>query len=244
MNRPRLAATILVLLLLAACTRSVEPPLRVFAAASLTTAFLELSQAFTAAHSGVAVDLHFAGSPQLVLQLREGAAADVFAAADTWNMQKVQDAGLVAGEPIEFARNGLAIGVRDGNPRGIRGLACLARTDLVVALCGPEVPAGRYAREALAKAGVAVRSVSDEPSVKAVVTKLQLGEIDAGIVYVTDLLQPGLAAVRVDAAHDVVASYPLARLRRSHHPKSAEFLAFVRGDTGRAILQRHGFQLP
>jgi molybdate transport system substrate-binding protein len=232
------------LLLLAACAREAQPPLRVFAAASLTKVFHELSQAFTAAHAGVAVDLHFAGSPQLVLQLREGAAADLFAAADTHTMQKAQDAGLLAGEPLEFARNGLAIGVREGNPRSVQSLACLARQDLVVALCGPEVPAGRYARAALAKAGVSVRSISDEPSVNAILTKLQLGEIDAGIVYATDLRHAGLTAVPIAAAQDVVASYPLARLRRSQHPAAADFEAFLRGATGRAILQAHGFLLP
>jgi len=244
MKRKRRAVAALVLLTLTTCAREPQPPLRVFAAASLATAFTELSQAFTAAHAGVAVDLHCAGSPQLVLQLREGAAADLFAAADAYTMQKAQDAGLLASEPLEFARNGLAIGVRDGNPRGVQGLACLARPELKVALCGPEVPAGRYARAALAKAGVSVRSVSDEPSVNAIVTKLQLGEIDAGIVYATDLRHAGLTAVPVAAAHDIVASYPLARLRRSQHPAAADFEAFLRGATGRAILQAHGFLLP
>lgn len=218
---------------------------RVFAASSLTAPFTELARAFEAAAPGGRVELHFAGSPQLVVQLREGAAADVFASADTATMQRVVAMGGVDGEPLVFARNRLAIVVGRGNARGIRGLADLARAEVKLALAAPDVPAGRYARQALAKAGVAVRSLSDEPNVKALVAKVQLGELDAAIVYATDVRGPDVEGVAIDPAYDVVAEYVIARLRAAAAgPAGAAFVAFVRSEAGRAILQRHGFVLP
>lgn len=217
----------------------------VFAASSLTASFEALATEFERRHDGVDVDLHFAGTPQLVLQLREGAPADVFAAADTTNMQKVVDGGLAAGAPVTFAHNGLAIVVPAGNPRGIASLADLANPDLRVALCGPEVPAGRYARQALAAAGVEVRSRSDEPNVKALVGKVRLGELDAGIVYRTDTRDPGVAGVAVAAAHDVVATYPMVAVARAAAPDlAAAWIAFVRSADGVRVLAEFGFQAP
>lgn len=224
---------------------SARRALVVFAASSLTASFQELAAEFERRNPGVDVELHCAGTPQLVLQLREGAPADVFAAADTVNMQKVVGAGLAAGAPTTFARNGLAIVVPAGNPRSIGSLADLAHTDLRVALCGPEVPAGRYAREALAKAGVTVQSLSDEPNVKSVVGKVRLGELDAGIVYRTDTRDPGVSGVDVAAEHDVVASYPITVLANAPHAAlAAAFVAFVRSDDGRRVLTAHGFTAP
>ena len=217
--------------------------MRVFAAASLTGPFTAIARAFEQQH-GNQVELNFAGSPQLVLQLREGAAADVFAAADQPSMQRVVDAGT-ARAPVEFARNQLAIVVPKGNPKGVRGLADLARGDLKVALCGPEVPAGKYARQALAKQPLAVASVSDEPSVKAVVAKVQLGEIDAGIVYATDVRAHGVEAIAIPSEQNVVANYPIAALERGGNRGGGEaFVAFVRSAAGRGILLEHGFMLP
>jgi molybdate transport system substrate-binding protein len=220
-------------------------PVRVFAAASLTAAFEAIGTAFERANPGARVELHFAGSPQLVLQLREGAAADVFAAADLPNMQKVQDRGAVAGQPVEFARNQLAIVVRAGNPKQVQRLADLGRADLKVALCAPEVPAGKYARQALAAQRLEVRSLSDEPSVKAVVSKVQLGELDAGIVYTTDCRVQGVESVVIPSPQNVVASYPIAVLQRGANRAGGEaFVAFVRSEAGRTILHQHGFVLP
>lgn len=220
---------------------------RVFAAASLTAAFSDMARAFEAQHAACRVALHFAGSPQLVLQLREGAAADVFAAADAITMQRVVATGRVADKPLVFARNRLAIAVGSGNARGIRGLADLARPDVKVALCAPEVPAGHYARQVLAKAGVVVRSLSDEANVKALVAKVQLGELDAAIVYATDVRADGVEGIELDPAHDVLADYPIAALGAggAEAPAGAiAFVTFVRSDGGRAILRRHGFLLP
>lgn len=218
---------------------------RVFAAASLTAPFQAIAAAFEQQPPGRRVELHFAGSPQLVLQLREGAAADVFAAADVPNMDKVVASGATVAAPVEFARNQLAIVVRAGNPKQVRGLADLARRDLTVALCGPEVPAGKYARQVLAAAQIVVTSVSDEPSVKAVVSKVLLGELDAGLVYTTDTRVPGVEGVVVPSAPNVVASYPIAVLGRGGNQEGGEaFVAFVRCEAGRALLARHGFGLP
>jgi molybdate transport system substrate-binding protein len=235
--------------LAAACGRNAgsraRTVVRVFAAASLTAPFQAIAAAFERAHAGQVVELHFAGTPQLALQIREGAAADVFAAADQPNMQKVVDAGEVDGAPVEFARNRLAIAVPAANPRRLGRLSDLGRADLKVALCGPDVPAGRYAREALRKAGVTVRSVSDEPSVKALVSKVQLGELDAAIVFVTDATATGVRGLPLDPAHDVVASYPIALLAGAgNRAAGAAFVAFVRGADGRALLAAHGFELP
>jgi molybdate transport system substrate-binding protein len=174
---------------LAGCAERPPPgrTLMVFAAASLAVPFGSLAEAFGALHPDTDVELHCAGTPRLVVQIREGAPVDVFASADEPNMQAVADAGLVLGAPRVFARNRLAIVVPRGNPRGIRALADLARPAVTVLLCGPQVPAGRYARQALARASVEVHPASDEPSVQGVLTKVRLGEADAGIVYVTDV---------------------------------------------------------
>jgi len=218
---------------------------RVFAAASLAASFEAVARAFDTGHPDQKVELHFAGSPALVLQLREGAACDVFASADAPNMQKIVDAGIAIGSPVPFAWNRLTIAVQAGNPEGIQALADLARADLNVALCGPEVPAGKYAREALQKAGVTVVSRSDEPNVKSLVAKVRLGELDAGIVYATDVRLDGVAGIALPPEHDVMASYPIAVIGSGKNRSGGEaFVAFVRGDAGQAILRAHGFGPP
>jgi molybdate transport system substrate-binding protein len=245
-----LATALVAVVLGAACSRGVESgaaaaTIRVFAAASLTASFQAIAAAYEQQHPGHEVELHLAGSPQLALQLREGAAADVFASADQPNMQKVVDAGVTAAAPVEFARNELAIAVRAGNPKRIAGLADLTRPELKVALCAPEVPAGKYARQALLAQQLTVRSVSDESSVKAVVGKVQLGEVDAGVVYATDTKVDGVEGVAIASAQNVVASYPIAVLARGGNRAGGEvFVAFVRSEAGRALLRQHGFVLP
>lgn len=217
----------------------------VFAAASLTAPFEVLTTEFESRNPGTDITLNLAGSPHLVMQIREGAPADVFASADEANMAKVTDAGLAAGTPVAFAKNRLSIVVRTGNPLRIAALADLARTDLRVALCGPEVPVGRYARQALAKAAVTVKSSSDEPNVKALVGKVALGEIDAAIAYTTDARIPGVEAVAVTPEHDVVATYPIVVLTGGGARALAEaFVQFVLSERGRQVLADHGFLVP
>jgi molybdate transport system substrate-binding protein len=233
---------------------STEPTL-VFAAASLTASFQELADAFEAEHRGARLGLSFAGTPKLVLQIREGAPASVFASADEANMAKVVELGRVADRARVFAHNRLAIVVAEGNPKGVEGLSDLAAErgkDLRVVLCGPEVPAGRYARQALQKAGVEVRSLSDEPSVKAVVNKVRLGEVDAGIVYVTDIAAAAddVDAVPIPDGFNVLGTYPIALLKTADgvapRPDSlaARFVDFVLSERGRAILADYGFTAP
>lgn len=238
-------------LLAAACGRPAAmpaaKPARVFAAASLTAVFTALAAAFEKANPGARIELHFAGTPNLVMQVQQGELPAVFASADEANMQKLVDANVLAGAPRVFATNGLAIVVRAGNPAGIRQLAALAKPGARVALCGPEVPAGRYARHALAKAGVHVQSVSDEPNVRALVTKVQLGELDAAIAYRTDGhgLDGKVTLVDVAPEHDVVAKYPIALVRGAEAGDvGAAFVEFVLSPSGQQLLQSFGFRAP
>lgn len=220
-------------------------PVVVFAAASLTAPFEAIEKAFEAAHPAFDVQCNFAGTPQLVLQLREGAVADVFASADQPNMARVVADGKAAGDPRVFARNRLAIVVKSGNAAGIRGLADLARPGRKVALCGAAVPAGRYAREALAKANVTVRSSSDEPNVKALVAKVMLGELDAGIVYATDCRANGVTEVPIPAEHQVLVDHPIVACRNAANPAGgAAFLDHVLSPAGQRVLADCGFVIP
>jgi molybdate transport system substrate-binding protein len=182
-----------------------------------------------------------------VAQIRDGAPADVLATADEPTMATVRDAGLLAGPPVVFARNRLTIVVEPGNPKGVTGLADLAREDLVVVLAAPEVPVGRYARELLSRAGVTVTPRSLEANVKAVVTKVSLGEADAGIAYVTDVRAASLkvASVEIPEATSHLATYPVAVLARSARPDEAKaFVARLLSERGREILRSHGFEPP
>lgn len=222
-------------------------PVLVFAAASLAEAFTALGDAFAATHPPAFAEQSFAGSPALVAQIESGAPAEVIATADAVNMKKLEAAGLLASAPATFARNRLEIVVERGNPMGVKGLADLARPDLIVILAAPAVPAGRYARDALRSAGVAVAPRSLEPSAKAVLNKVALGEADAGVVYATDVRAAGdrVSGVAVPDAPNVIASYPIALVKQSEVRSDARaFVAFVLSDEGRAILARFGFLPP
>ncbi|HEY8338257.1 MAG TPA: molybdate ABC transporter substrate-binding protein [Egibacteraceae bacterium] len=219
----------------------------VFAAASLTDALEAIAADLEAATPGLDVVFSFAGSQQLAAQIAEGAPADVFASADETQMDVVADAGLVAGEPRTFARNSLAIAVEPGNPLGIRGLADLARADVTLVLADEDVPAGRYAAAALEAAGVTVAPASLEVDVRAVLSKVALGEADAGIVYRSDIVAAGgdVDEVAIPPDDNVVASYPIALVDGSPNPAGgALFLAAVASDAGREVLAEHGFTAP
>jgi molybdate transport system substrate-binding protein len=219
----------------------------VFAAASLSAAFTELGDAFTAANPDVDVTFNFAGSSELVAQISDGAPVDVFASADLANMSKLTDAGLAAGEPATFATNVAEIIVEAGNPRGLTGVADLTGDDLVVVQCAPEVPCGAYAEQIFANAGITVTPSSYEENVKAVVTKVTLGEADAGIVYRTDVISAGAAAEGVPIPDDinVVAEYPIALVAEAPNAAGAQALVdFVLGSSGQEILAAYGFGPP
>jgi molybdate transport system substrate-binding protein len=218
--------------------------LKVFAAASLTAAFTELGQQFTPANDGTRVAFNFAGSQALATQIQQGAPADVFASADVANMDKVKD---LVGDPRVFASNLLQIVVEKGNPKGVEGLDDLASSDLKVVLAAEEVPAGRYARQVLDRAGVRVQPVSQEDNVKAVVTKVSLGEADAGIVYVTDVTAGGdkVEGVDIPEGQNVVATYPIATAKASKvHDQAQAFVDLVLSEQGRQVLQKYGFPPP
>jgi molybdate transport system substrate-binding protein len=218
----------------------------VFAAASLTEAFRQLGEDFMAENPDAEVTFNFAASSALVQQITEGAPADVFASADQANMAKLTDAALNGSEPRVFAENQLRIIVPAGNPEGIEGLADLADPGLVYVTAAPEVPIGRYAAESLAKAGVTVTPASLEENVKAVVTKVTLGEADAGIVYATDVTAAGSQAEGVDipAEHNVLATYPIATTGEAPNPEGAEaFVDHVLSPEGQAVLRSFGFSV-
>lgn len=219
----------------------------VFAAASLSATFTEIGDAFAAERPDVSVTFSFAASSELVTQIGEGAPADVFASADLANMAKLTDAGNNGTDPVVFATNRLQIIVGPGNPMGITAAADLTDHDLIVVTCAPEVPCGRYAAELFANAGVTVTPKSLEENVKAVVTKVTLGEADAGIAYVTDVAAAGADAEGVDLPDDinVVADYPVAVTKQAPNPAGAQaFVDFVLSEQGQQILATYGFGAP
>jgi molybdate transport system substrate-binding protein len=221
--------------------------LTVFAAASLTDAFESLAAAFEAANPGVTITLNFAASSALREQIVAGAPADVFASASNSDMDQLAAAGALAGEARVFARNRMTIAVPAGNPAGITGLADFADPDLLIGLCAEEVPCGKYARRALESAGVTPSLDSNEPDVRSLLTKIAAGELDAGIVYVTDAASAGDAveAIAIPDADAVEATYPIAVLADAPRPETAaEFTAFVLSAPGQEILAGFGFLAP
>lgn len=225
----------------------VSGTITVFAAASLTAAFTEIGDAFVVEHPDAEVTFNFAASSELVAQIGQGAPADVFASADVSNMTKLTDAGDNASEPVVFANNLLEMIVAAGNPLGIAGLADLADADLIVVTCAPEVPCGKYASEVFESAGVVVTPKSLEENVKAVVTKVTLGEADVGMVYRTDVTAAAESAdgVAIPADINVLVEYPIAVTTQATNAVGAQaFIDFVAGPQGQAILASYGFLAP
>ena len=216
--------------------------LTVLAASSLTESFGEIATAFEAEHPGVDVQLSFDASSALATQISEGVPADVFASADTANLEKVTDAGLGSGTATVFASNRLQIVVPKGNPAGIQSLADMT-SDERLAFCAPEVPCGKYAAQAFEKAGLPLPEASQEESVRGVLTKVALGEADAGLVYVTDVLtNPDVEGIDLAAGQEVIATYPATALRDAANPEAAAaFVAFLTGADAQAILDEYGF---
>jgi len=217
----------------------------VFAAASLTDAFKAEGQAFQQGHAGISIQLNFAGTPTLVTQIEQGAPADVFASADTANMERLKSDGFTGESPSTFAHNQLEIVVAAGNPKNITSLADLARPGVIYITEGSTVPAGKYSLQALQKAGVTVTPKSEETDVKSVISKIELGEADAGIVYTTDVKAAGakVAGVQIPEQYNVVATYPIVVVKGSKESDAANaFIAFVLSSSGQAILATFGFQ--
>jgi len=232
--------------------------LNVFAAASLTASFTDLGKLFEAAHPGVTVVFNFAGSQQLAQQINEGAPADVFASANSKQMDVVIDAGnIVKGTETIFARNRLVVVFPKDNPEGLKELKDLARSGLKLVFAAKEVPVGQYALDFLDKAtaepafganfkdDVLKNVVSYEDNVKAVLTKVALGEADAGIVYMTDISGEDarkVGSLDIPDALNVVASYPIAPVKENKKADLAQaFIDMVVGPKGQAVLAKYNF---
>jgi molybdate transport system substrate-binding protein len=216
----------------------------VFAASSLTDSFKTLGASFQSAHPGTTLQFNFAGTPTLVTQIEQGAAADVFASADTTNMDKLTADGFASGNSQVFAHNKLEIVVGAGNPKHITGLADLAKPGVIYITEAATVPAGKYALQSLASAGVKVTPKSLETDVKSVVSKIELGEADAGIVYVTDVKAAGstVAGVPIPDSVNVIATYPMVAVKGNKNSALGNaFIAYVRSADGQATLQSFGF---
>lgn len=258
------------LLLLAACggstTTSTAASLRtpagvggtvtVFAAASLTEAFMEIKGVFEKAHPGVTVRYNFGGSPTLVTQLSQGAPADVFASADQPNMENAIKKGVIAGTPYVFAKNKLVIIVPKQNKAGITTPKDLAKPGIKFDTTQADVPVGKYTQQALDnfsklpeygpgfKAAVDKNIVSREDNVKAVVQKVELGEADAGIVYTTDAqaAKEKLTLIAIPDAQNVIATYPVAVVKGAKQTALGQaFVDYLRSPDGQAILRKYGF---
>lgn len=239
----------LVLTILAACGGSPvpQPPLLVSAAASLSDAFGEIKLVFEKENLGVAVLLNLAGTSALREQIMEGAPTDVFASANASNMDSVVKAGEVLGTPQVFASNRLQIAVPAGNPAGVEGLQDFSHPKLLIGLCAEGVPCGDSARQALASAGVTPAIDTNEPDVRALLTKIEAGDLDAGITYVTDIASSAGKVEGIDIPNDVnvTAEYQIAILAHAPNPRAADrFVSFVLSSEGQLILARHGFRSP
>ncbi len=219
--------------------------LTVFAAASLTKTFTEIGQKFEAEHEGVKVSFSFGGSSDLVAQIQQGAPADVFASADTNNMDKAADD--VEGSPVNFATNVLQIATPPDNPAGIASLQDLAKSGVQVVVCAPEVPCGAATVKVEEAAGIDIKPVSEESSVTGVLGKVTSGAADAGLVYVTDVKGAGdaVTGISFDESSAAVNVYPIAALAASKHADlAAQFVDFVTGSEGQAVLSAAGFGKP
>jgi molybdate transport system substrate-binding protein len=215
--------------------------LTVFAAASLTDAFSEIGGAFEAQHPGVKVQFNFAGSNTLRAQLEQGANPDVFASANTKEMDTVTTDGFIQPEaPRIFLTNKLVIVVPKGNPAKLETPEDLARPGVKVVLAAAEVPAGKYARQALE---ILSNVVSNETDVRQALAKVQLNEVDAGIVYASDAVAaPELEQIAIPAEYNVVAEYPIALLKKAPQPVLAgQFVDFVLSPSGQSTLKKWGF---
>jgi molybdate transport system substrate-binding protein len=221
--------------------------LNVFAAASLTESFNDLKTSLATSNPGLSLTMTYAGSQALVTQIEQGAPADVFASADMKNMDKLVAKGMVE-TPKTFARNKLEIAVAPGNPKHITSLADTEKAGVTLVLADPSVPAGNYARQAYTKAGLpAPKPVSNELDVKSALSKVELGEADATVVYVTDVKAAGnkVEGVSIPDDQNVIATYPIAALKASKNLPAAEaYVNEVVSGSGQQALHARGFLPP
>jgi molybdate transport system substrate-binding protein len=247
-------------LVLAACSSSsttsspsssssgkVSGTVTVFAATSLTDAFNQIGAAFEKANPGVTVKFNYQGSSSLATSINQGAPADVFASAAPSNMKTVTDAGNAVGTPKIFASNQGEIMVEKGNPDHITSVSQLANPAVKVVVCAPEVPCGAVATAIFKNADVTVKPVSEETNVGGVVTKVTLGEADAGIVYVTDVKanESKATGVAIPANENDTTEYPIVQVKDAPNAKAADaFISYVLGPDGQKVLASFGFMPP
>ena len=245
MLRGLLAAVGTALLFVACWADDVRGQVLVSAAASLTDAFAEVEAAFEASNPDVDVVLNLGASSALREQILEGAPADVYASANTSNMDQVVEAGEVSGDPEIFVSNLLQIAIPPSNPGNVAGLEDFADEELLIGLCAEDVPCGDFGRQVLENAGVVPSVDTNEPDVRALLTKVEAGELDAGIVYVTDVLSTdgGVEGIDIPEEDNVIAEYPIVSLANAPNPEAAAaFVEFVLSSEGQAILAEYGFE--
>ena len=218
----------------------------VFAAASLMGTFTQLGKQFDTAHPGDTVKFSFGPSSGLSTQITSGAPADVFASAATANMDTVVQAGDAA-NPQNFAKNIMEVAVPPSNPAKVSSVNDLAKKSVKVALCQPQVPCGVVAAEVFKNAGITVKPVTLQADVKSVLTQVELGSVDAGMVYVTDVMAAGtkVKGVTIPAGDNASTLYPIATISSSKHKSEAQaFVAYVLSPAGQQVLTAAGFEKP
>jgi molybdate transport system substrate-binding protein len=221
--------------------------LTVFAAASLTGVFTGLGNQLEQANPGLDVKFNFAGSDALATQITQGAPADVFASANEKQMKVVTGAGLQAADPGIFTENVLEIAVPEGNPGHVTGLEDFENADLTLAVCAPSVPCGAASQQVFTAAGIDARPDTQETDVKAALTKVQLGEVDAALVYATDVKAAGdgVEGIPFPEADQAVNKYPIVTLKSAPNPDAAQaFVDLVNSDAGQKALADAGFRAP
>src|SRR5215468_2605434 len=230
----------------AASSPAATGTITVFAAASLKETFTTLGKQFEAAHPGDTVKFSFGASSALATQITSGAPADVFASASPKNMNTVVSAGD-ASNPQDFAKNTAEVAVPPSNPANVTSVNDLAKSSVKTALCQPQVPCGKVAAEVFKNAGITVKPVTLQPDVKSVLTQVELGNVDAGVVYVTDVKAAGSKVKGVTIPADVNAStkYPIAAISGSREMSIAQaFVAYVLSPAGQSVLAAAGFEKP
>jgi molybdate transport system substrate-binding protein len=256
MRRFAVIAAVLAAAAAAGCSSSTSSPsagsspatgtITVFAAASLTESFTQLGKQFEAAHPGDTVKFSFGPSSGLATQITSGAPADVFASAAPGNMDDVVSAGDAA-SPQNFAKNTMEVATPPDNPGNVESVKDLADDSVKVALCQPQVPCGVVAAEVFKNAGITVKPVTLQPDVKSVLTQVETGNVDAGMVYVTDVQAAGskVNGVTIPASDNASTLYPIATINSSKHKSIAQaFMNYVLSPAGQQVLKAAGFESP
>ncbi len=219
----------------------------VFAASSLTGAFTQIGEDFSKRYQGTTVTFNFGSSSTLEAQLEEGAPGDVFASADTANVAKLKAAGGVSGSGVVFVRNRLEIAVEPGNPLNIKTLADTVKPDVLLTLCAPAVPCGKYALQAYEQAGVTVPVVPTGLTAKDTLSKVSLGEADAAVVYLTDVAAAvdDVDGMEIPKRDNVTAAYAIAVVKATQNRATAKaFAKYVTSRAGLTTLESFGFLAP